>query len=284
MSRKKIGKKDVASELLPGASIELMQALHLVTRDGELNADARRKVKQINHLIGLVRPALEDILARHAEPVIVDAGAGNGYLGFLIAELVLRPAGRGKLVAVESRSDLAERSRSRVAQLKLGAHFEIVETALDQAALPDRVNMVVALHACDTATDDAMIIAFDKAADHVALVPCCQAEVAEQLRLHPPSSPGLSSMARHPWHRRELGSHLTNVIRALMLEARGYKVTVTELVGLEHSLKNELILAKKVQRFDAKAEANLDALLEESGVCPKVVRVMKTRAGDARSE
>lgn len=281
MSRKKVQRTEVAKELLPGASVALMQELHLLTRDGDLNADARRKVKQINHLIGLLRPALDDVLARYPDPVIVDAGAGNSYLGLLIAELVLKPAGRGTLYAVESRPDLVARTRQRAEKLHLLERLQVVGAELEHSALPERVHLLVALHACDTATDDALVLALDKNADHVALVPCCQAEVAEQLRLRPPQDPGFGALARHPWHRRELGSHLTNVIRALVLESRGYKVTVTELVGLEHSLKNELILGKRVQRFDAQAEASLAQLLEESGVRPKVVRVLAERAPSA---
>ena len=83
-----------------GMSIALLQDLHLLTRDGHLNADARRKLKQIRHLVGLLRPALDDAMARTAEPLIVDCGAGKSYLGALVYELVLGPAGRGSLVAI----------------------------------------------------------------------------------------------------------------------------------------------------------------------------------------
>jgi hypothetical protein len=80
------------------------------------------------------------------------------------------------------------------------------------------------------------------------LVPCCQAEVAAAMRAVKNASLGktpLSELWRHPIHTRELGSHLTNVLRCLLLEAHGYEVTVTELVGWEHSMKNELIIASK---------------------------------------
>ena len=80
------------------------------------------------------------------------------------------------------------------------------------------------------------------------------------------------ALCAHPWHRRELGSHLTNVVRALALEARGYSVTVTELTGWEHSLKNELILARRVKRFDRGAQARLDELVGRFGIQPKLVR------------
>jgi len=126
-----------------------------------------------------------------------------------------------------------------------------------------------------TATDDALLGAISHHADYVAVVPCCQAEVARQLKERAPPSPTLAALAEHPWHRREFGSHLTNVLRALALEAEGYSVTVTELTGWEHSLKNELLLGKKVRREDAHARERLDKLLAETGVAPKLVRSLR---------
>ena len=138
-------------------------------------------------------------------------------------------------------------------------------------ALGGPPDLVLALHACDTATDDALALAIARGADHVAVVPCCQAEVARQLDGKRPDRV-LAALSAHPWHRRELGSHLTNVVRALALEARGYQVTVTELTGWEHSLKNELILARRVQRFDRDAQARLDELCARFGIQPAIVR------------
>jgi hypothetical protein len=140
------------------------------------------------------------------------------------------------------------------------------------APVPPRVNLVTALHACDTATDDAIVLAARHGADHVALVPCCQAEVARQLAGRRGGDPAIAEMHHHPWHRRELGSLLTNVIRALALEALGYQVTVTELAGWEHSLKNELILGRKIRGESRAARGRLEALLSAAGVRPKLVR------------
>ncbi len=94
-----------------GMSIELLQDLHLLTREGQLNADARRKLKQIRHLVGLLRPGLDDALARAEDPLVVDCGAGKSYLGALIYELVLGPASRGSLLAIESRTELLRAGR-----------------------------------------------------------------------------------------------------------------------------------------------------------------------------
>jgi hypothetical protein len=263
----------VRRELLAEQSPELLQELHLLTRDGHLNADALRKLKQVNHLVGLLRPAVEDVLGRFGEPVLVDAGSGNAYLGFILYELFLKPAGKGTLVSIESRPELAAQAEARARRLGY-ERMRFVTAPLASAPWPDRPHLVVALHACDTATDDALLGAISRQADYVAVVPCCQAEVARQLKERPPSSPVLAALAEHPWHRREFGSHLTNVIRALALQAEGYSVTVTELTGWEHSLKNELILGKKTRREDAKARTRLEQLLAETGVAPKLARAL----------
>jgi hypothetical protein len=244
-----------------------------LTRDGDLNADSRRKLKQVNHLIGFLRPMFEDIAARHEEPAIVDCAAGKSYLGFLLAEALLAPAGRGRVVAIETRAELAQATAERAARLGI-ERIEVLGGAIDAVAVPERVHLVTALHACDTATDDALALAITRKADHVAVVPCCQAEVARQLAQKPPSDGAIASLAAHPWHRRELGSHLTNVLRALALEAHGYKVTVTELAGWEHSLKNELIVGKRVQRENARAARELAQLLDATGVEPKLMRLL----------
>ena len=267
-----------------GMSIELLKDLHLLTRDGQLNADARRKLKQIRHLVGLLKPALDDALARHAEPAIVDCGAGKSYLGALLYELVLGPAGRGTLTAIEARPELSAQAAERAARFGQ-ARFRVATGTIagtESAAAEAHPQLVTALHACDTATDDALVLAIAARADHVAVVPCCQAEVARQLESSRPADPAIATLFAHPLHRRELGSHLTNVVRGLALAAHGYKVTVTELVGWEHSAKNELILGKRVNRFDAAAREQLRAVLDRFGIEPAVVRELAARGLDPR--
>lgn len=263
-------------------SIALLQDLHLLTREGQLNADARRKLKQIRHLVGLLRPALDDAMARSAAPLVVDCGAGKSYLGALLYELVLGPAGRGELLAIEARPELSEQAAARAARFGQ-ARFRVATGAIAAAALPGRPQVVTALHACDTATDDALALAIAAGADHVAVVPCCQAEVARQLERSRPADPAVAALFAHPLHRRELGSHLTNVVRGLALEAHGYKVTVTELVGWEHSAKNELILGKRVHRADEPARVRLRAVLERFAIEPAIVRELSARDLDPRA-
>jgi len=269
--RRKVNREEVGKELLPGESRALLQELHLLTRDGDLNADSLRKLKQVNHLVRLLAPALEDVLSRFGDPVIVDCGSGKGYLGFVLYELFVGPAGKGTLIGIESRPELARAATERAARLGY-ERMRFLAADVAGAPVPERIHLVTALHACDTATDDALVLAARHGADHVAVVPCCQAEVARQLAGRLGADPALAEMHRHPWHRRELGSHLTNVIRALALETLGYQVTVTELAGWEHSLKNELILGRRIHGESRPARARLDALLAAAGVRPKLVR------------
>lgn len=265
----------VWSELWPSQHSEksaaLLKALHILTRDGALNADSRRKLKQVLHLTQFLRPALEALLEQSAEPVVADVGAGKSYLGFILYDLILGPAGRGRIVGIEARPDLVNTSRSLAAESGF-ERMEFISSPIADAQLPGgRVDMVTALHACDTATDDAIRFALRHDAKTIALVPCCQAEVS---RLLQGQAGSLRQLWRHPIQRREFGAHVTNVIRGLVLEAHGYKVRVTELTGLEHSLKNELIIAERHQRSNLQARAELDRLIEQLGVRPALLNVM----------
>ena len=158
--------------------------------------------------------------------------------------------------------------------------MEFQAATIDQATTPKGVDLVTTLHACDTATDDAILFGLENGTSGFALVPCCQAEVARELekiqKTRSVTDDETLALYEFPIHRREFGSHLTNVIRALFLKSKGFKVTVTELVGWEHSMKNELILAEKVsdethpQSIQAKKE--LDALLARFPVNMKLLK------------
>lgn len=267
MARKKTGSPEGGeglAELWPGQSVELLKALHILSVDGRLNQDSRRKLKQVLHLTQLLKPALEDLLAEEAQPLVADLGAGKSYLGLILYDLVLAKAGRGELVGIEARAELAATAGAIAAT----SGFERVRfvaapirsEAADAAVGGRRVAMVTALHACDTATDDAIRFALKHDAKVVALVPCCQAEAAALLDdVHGP----MDALWRHPIQRRAFGASFTNTVRGLLLEAHGYKVRMTEFTGFEHTQKNELILAERVQRSNAQARGQLERLLKE---------------------
>lgn len=259
-------------DIRPDQSVELLKELHILTRDGRINQDSRRKQKQIAHLFQFIEPVLEEIRQQQGEIHLVDHGAGKSYLGFILYDLYFKKhAGCGQVVGIESRPELVHKS-SQLAQ-RLGfsgmsfCNLTVAES-ITSPLLPDRIDLVTALHACDTATDDAIRFALSKRAPHIFLVPCCQAEVAAVLNRNKQNmlaSP-LAELWRHPLHSREFGSHATNVLRCLQLEAHGYQVRVTELVGWEHSMKNELIVARQQNRPGRKAAERLRSILEMLGL------------------
>ncbi len=262
-------------DLRPGQSIELLKALHILTREGKLNQDSRRKLKQVNHLLQFIEPLVQS-LPQDSTIRIVDHGAGKSYLGFMIHDRFFAAdaprAGHGEVHSIESRAELVATSQALAAKANFsGMHFHALSVAdsITSPWLPAEVDIVTALHACNTATDDAIRFALAKQAKHIVLVPCCQAEVASAFRDHKAESLAATPLAeiwRHPLHTREFGSQITNVLRCLQLEAHGYQVTVTELVGWEHSLKNELIIATRGQQPNQKQGERLTALLGSLGL------------------
>lgn len=260
-------------EMRDGQSIELLKELHILTRDGKINQDSRRKLKQVYHLYNFIEPLLKDLQTSGAPMNLVDHGAGKSYLGFIIYDLFFKDLkDQGHVFAIETREELIKKSRELQQRLSFKNMTFVnasVADSIKSEKLPEQVDIVTALHACDTATDDAIDFALAKKAKHLVLVPCCQAEVAKVLRegkKQQLANP-LTEIWRHPIHTREFGSHLTNVLRALRLESHGYQVTVTELIGLEHSMKNELIVATKKDGLPRKRAADrLHWILEEMGL------------------
>jgi hypothetical protein len=259
-------------DLRPGQSIELLKELHILTRDGKINQDSRRKLKQVYHLYQFIEKLLKELPASATGPTLADHGAGKSYLGFIIYDLFFKALGQGTIYGIETRAELVAKSQALAQHLGFERmrflNLSVAES-VSSLALPEQIDVVTGLHACDTATDDAIAFGLAKRAKYMVLVPCCQAELARALNqnkaLNLQRTP-LAELWRHPLHTREMGSQLTNVLRCLYLEAMGYQVTVTELVGWEHSMKNELILAKYTGQKKRSSAERLQALLVEFGL------------------
>ena len=278
------GADALAGELRPGQSVALLQELHILTREGKLNQDSRRKLKQVYHLYQFIEKLLLDLGAEVEAPAtaaagrtgpglaVADHGAGKSYLGFILYDLFFRQRADGWIYGIETRTELVEKSRQLAQQLGFARmsflNLSVAESAVS-TEMPRQVDLVTALHACDTATDDAIAFGLAKSARAMVLVPCCQAELARLLNAGKALSlrrTPLAELWRHPLHTREVGSQLSNVLRCLYLEAWGYQVTVTELVGWEHSMKNELIIARHTGQMRRSAAMRMRELLAQFGL------------------
>jgi len=264
---------DNMPEIREGQTVALLQELHILTRDGKMNQDSRRKLKQVYHLYQFIEPLLKEVLAAKDNVSLVDHGAGKSYLGFIIYDLFFKAlADNSHIYGIETREELVARSQELAQKFNFpGMSFLPLSVAesTESKLLPEQIDIVTALHACNTATDDAIQFALKKKAKHMVLVPCCQAEVATVLKKNKGQSLGKSALSeiwRHPIHTREFGSQITNVLRCLQLEAHGYDVTVTELVGWEHSMKNELIIATYKNLPRKRPAERLKEVLETVGL------------------
>ncbi len=260
-------------EISPDQSIELLKELHILTCDGKLNQDSRRKLKQVYHLYQFIEPLLNEITNSKDTLSLVDHGSGKSYLGFILYDLHLKKlTSVYHVYCVENRVDLIK--KSKVLAEKSGFdcmsfHDMSISDSIESQMIPATVDIVTALHACDTATDDAIKFALEKKSKFIVVVPCCQAEVSIVLRKNKDVASlqnSLSELWRRPIHTREFGSLITNVLRGLQLEAHGYQVKVTELVGWEHSMKNELIIAKKIGGDNRRSAKRLLELLDTFGL------------------
>lgn len=263
-------------DIRPGQSIELLKALHILTRDGKMNQDSRRKLKQVYHLFQFIEPLLKDVQQERGAVTLADHGAGKSYLGFILYDLFFKEqkdaVGNGShIYGIETREELVKSSEELAKRLGFGGMSFLnlsVAESITSSRLPATIDVVTALHACNTATDDAIHFALEKKAKYIVVVPCCQAEVASVLRKNKGKALAdpLAEIWRHPLHTREFGSQITNVLRCLQLEAHGYQVSVTELVGWEHSMKNELIIAQFKDLPTRKPAERLTEMLERIGL------------------
>lgn len=155
-----------AHEIRPGQSIELLKELHILTRDGKMNQDSRRKLKQVYHLYQFIEPLMLAVQQHHENITLVDHGAGKSYLGFILYDLFFKAQNNhSHIYGIETRDELVSKSQELATRLGFsGMSFLNLSVAqsITSDALPPQIDIVTALHACNTATDDAIDFALKK--------------------------------------------------------------------------------------------------------------------------
>lgn len=252
--------------LLPGEAAVLLRALGLLQADATLPPQQVRKFLQINHLVRMLAPAIAELHSRHEVVRLLDAGCGRSYLTLLLAWCARARWGhRLEVLGVDRNPALIEECRRRTALAELDDVVRFVAAPVDQVD-PAGVHGVVALHACDTATCDAIALGVRARAELIAVAPCCQGELARgwsTLGAEGAFSPVWSS----PHLRRELAAHVTDTLRMLLMRGAGYDVAAVEFIGDEHTKKNTLLRANLRRGVDPKARAEYDALVAATGGC-----------------
>ncbi|MBW2522574.1 MAG: SAM-dependent methyltransferase [Deltaproteobacteria bacterium] len=258
----------------------LLRALGLLRGDGSMSPQSVRKYLQVSHMVGLLEPLLLDLAQAHDVVRVLDAGCGRSYLALLIAwcfeNRYHHPV---EVLGVDHNPQLIEtcRQRAPLAGVERSLRFVCsriadldVEQAWQQAfgtSEEVRVHGLVALHACDTATDEALALGVGLGATMIAAAPCCHAELARTWSETPACEPPdpWAPVRRSPHLRREAAATMTDAMRTLLLRGAGYDVTAMEFVPSEHTPKNTLLRAMLRGDPDAAALDEYVALREALG-------------------
>ena len=235
-----------------------LHALGITGKDGQVRNDAQDKFRQINKMVEIFAPLIQAIKAE--KPVIVDMGAGKGYLDFALYDYLANVAKRpAEMVGVEMRDKLVEDGNATAAASGFSGLSFVPGTILDYDASGS--DAVIALHACDTATDDAIFKGISAGASLIAVAPCCHKQIRRQMEAGKPATQ-LDVLLRHGIFLERQAEMVTDTLRALLLELNGYRTKVFEFVSDAHTPKNNLIVAEKDGRAGRDREAVLKQIAE----------------------
>lgn len=218
-----------------------LRALGITDNSGQIIPAMSRKWKQINKFIEVLSTAIQQTgLDQRAQLHIADFGSGKAYLTFAVHDYLTNHLGiAAQVTGVELRQGLVDLCNQTAQQLALrGIKFEQGDV---QHFAAQNINIMIALHACDTATDYALNMGIRTGAEIIMCSPCCHKQIRPQLK----SPPLLAPLLQHGIHLGQEAEMLTDGLRALLLEAHGYDTKVFEFISLEHTSKNKMILAQK---------------------------------------
>jgi len=248
-----------------------LKELGITDEKGQVIPSMARKWKQINKFIEIFASAYEQIDASQQELRIVDFGSGKGYLTFALYDYLQEQQKTPLITGVELRPNLVEFCQ-QVADKVDFKHLDFFEGDV-RSYQPEKLDVMIALHACDVATDFAIHTGIRLNASMIMCAPCCHKELRPQL--HSPEV--LQPMLQFGIHAGQQAEMLTDTLRALLLKAYGYETKVFEFVSLEHTSKNKMILATKrkdVTQPDAKIMAQIQALKEMYGIQKQTLELL----------
>jgi SAM-dependent methyltransferase len=255
-----------------GEPVPFLVELGVMTREGRVRAPRYGKFRQVNRFLELVEDVLP-ALPGEGQLRVVDFGSGKSYLTFALHHLLRDVHGRDvELVGLDLKRDVVEACAALAERLgSQGLRFETGDIA--GFAASGRVDLVVSLHACDTATDEALAQAVRWNARAILAVPCCQHELLGQIR-----NGDLAPLLGHGVLKERFAAEVTDAARAQLLGLAGYDVQVLEFVELEHTAKNVLIRAvRRPGRDSTRQAAEYRSLKRSLGIEPALERLLGDR-------
>ncbi|MCR3758998.1 SAM-dependent methyltransferase [Clostridium felsineum] len=253
-----------------GPADNLLKAIGIMTKDKKIKNDKIRKYNQIDHFIELIDSTL-DTISRNKSITILDCGCGKSYLTFAL-NYYLTEVKRVKcrFVGIDISNAVIEKSKSIAASLGY-RNMEFYAMDIHDYKPDEKINMVISLHACDTATDMALSLGIKLESDAIIAVPCCHKEMLSQYSYEP-----FKDILKHGIFKARFADVLTDGMRSLMLEANGYEVTPIEYISPLETPKNLLIRAIKKADTNEKAMDSYMKLMADLNVYPALYDFLQT--------
>ncbi len=258
-------------------------ALGLADAQGRVKASREAKARQVEELLRALSPALDGLLAHARMPTaddplrVADLGCGNGYLTFAVHRWLTDVRGLpARVVGVDVKEQSWRHNTDLARRLGVAGDVTFKVGSIDGVVLDPGPEIVLALHACDTATDDALARAVRWGSAVVLAAPCCHHDLAAQLRHVDVPSP-YALLTRHGILRERLADTLTDGIRAAILRREGYRVDVIEFVESRHTPRNTLLRAVRTGIRPGHAADEVEALLGEWGLHPALKERLSRR-------
>ncbi|MGX6602922.1 class I SAM-dependent methyltransferase [Micromonosporaceae bacterium Da 78-11] len=230
------------------------------------------KRRQIDAFLRALAATLPDELPSPLH--VVDLGCGNAYLTFAAYRYLTGRGAQVQVVGVDVREDQRVRNTAVAEQLNCAADVTFVAGTIEDAEVPFDPDLVLALHACDTATDQALARAVGWSATWALAAPCCHHDIAAQLKGQPAPAP-FTELTRHPIMRERFADVLTDSLRASLLRLNGYKVDVVEFIDSAHTPRNLLLRARRTDTPPTEAQqTEYESLTAQWGVTPALEKML----------
>ncbi len=262
-----IGNRDYYIKV--GKADNVLREIGILDASGKIKNDMVRKYNQIDHFVEIINDILVNLAESNDSITVLDCGCGKSYLLFVlnyyIKEVLKKPC---HFIGVDCSGTVIDASRKMAANLEYrNMEFKVMD--IKNFCTDRKIDLVISLHACDTATDEAIAAAVRNNVNALVVVPCCQREILSQYSYEP-----FSQIIKHGILKAKLADILTDGIRALLLESAGYKVSVAEYVSPLETPKNIMLKAERVQTENKKALEGFRELKELLNISPSLEKLI----------
>lgn len=252
-----------------GAADDVLKAIGILGENGKIRNDMIRKYNQIDHYIELVDDMLRNLCSKYGSLNVIDCGCGKSYLSFVLNYYIKDVLKKNCYFTGLDISKTVIDASHRIAENLGYKNMDFKITDIRDYISPKDIHLVISLHACDTATDEAISLAVRNNAKAMVMVPCCQKEILSQY-----SFDMLHTITKHGVLKARLADVLTDGIRLLILEALGYKVSIVEYVSPLETPKNLMIRAEKTGGVNMELVEEYKKLKQTLGIHPTLEKLL----------